>query len=136
MIAGSIVKLITSYILIGIPGIGLYGAPIGTFACYLTIVAVNFYFIAKHIGLMPSVRSVFVRPFLASLLCAAAAIGSYLVLDLVLPSKIATLTAIFFAAVVYFFAIFLIRAVGEEDILLLPKGKKINCLLHRMKLIR
>ena len=85
MIAGSVVKLVTSYILIGIPDVGVYGAPASTFLSYFTIAAVNFYFLAKHIKLIPNVGDIFVRPLIASLVCAAAAIGSYRLFEFFIP---------------------------------------------------
>lgn len=135
MIAGSVVKLVSSYILIGIPQIGVYGAPIGTFLCYLVISMINFYFIAKYVNLIPSIRQIFIRPFLASLFCAGAAIGSYRLFEMIILPKVATLSAITFAALVYIIAVFVFRCISKEDILLLPKGQRIYRLLHRIKLI-
>lgn len=137
MLAGSVVKITFSYLLIGIPEINIMGAPIGTFMCYLTIVACNFYFMAKHVKIIPDVRTVFIRPLAASVVCALAAIGSYRLLELVsLPSKITVVLAIGAAAVVYIITIFLIRAITEDDIILLPKGKKLCALLKKLHLLR
>lgn len=136
MIAGSVVKLVSSYILIGIPAVGMYGAPIGTFLSYLTISAINFYFLAKYIKLILDVREIFVRPLIASIACAAAAIGSYRLLESVISPKVATLGAIACAAAVYIIAVFVFRCVVKEDILLLPKGQRIYSMLHRIKLLK
>lgn len=135
ILVGSVVKLISSFILLGIPGIEMYGAPIGTFLCYLTIVAINFYFMAKHIGWIPNFGKILFRPFLASVLCAGAAIGSYLLVYRFWASRYAVLPAIAVAIAVYVVAIFLLRAVSEDDIRLLPKGDRIYGLLHRMRLM-
>jgi stage V sporulation protein B len=135
MIAGSAVKLVSSYVLIGIPAVGMYGAPIGTFLCYLTIASINFFFLAKYIRLIPDVREIFIRPLIASLVCAGAAIGSYRLLETVISPRAATLGAIVCAAAVYIIAVFLFRCVVKDDILLLPKGQSIYGLLHRTKLV-
>ena len=136
MVSGAVVKLIASYVLIGIPGIEMYGAPIGTFACYLTATVLNFLFLAKRVGLTPDVKKVFLRPLFASMICGLAAIGSYLFFDLFLPAKVATLGAILFAVLVYLLAVFLFRAVGADDIRMIPKGEKIVSLLKKFRLIR
>lgn len=135
ILIGSIVKLISSYILLGIPGIEMYGAPIGTFLCYLTIVAINFYFMAKYIGWIPHFGKILFRPLIASVLCAGAAVGSYLLISNVWTSRFAVLPAIAVAVAVYVIAIFLFRAIGEDDVRLLPKGDRIYQLLHRLKLM-
>ncbi|MHB1151004.1 MAG: putative polysaccharide biosynthesis protein [Eubacteriales bacterium] len=136
MIAGSAVKLILSYILIGIPQIGIYGAPIGTFFCYFVITMINFYFLSKYVKLIPSIRLIFIRPLFASLVCSGAAIGSYRLFEMFLPLRAAILGAITFAALVYIIAVFVFRCISKEDILLLPKGQRIYGLLQRVRLMR
>ena len=137
MIAGAVVKLISSYVLIGTKGIEMYGAPIGTFLCYLTTMLLNFFFVAKKIGYIPNIGKIFVKPFISALLCAGAAYGSYELLGAVLPvsSKLITIIAIAVAVVVYLVAIFAIKALTRDDILLLPKGEKIARVLEKRKLI-
>lgn len=135
MIAGSAVKLAASYILIGIPAVGVYGAPLGTFLCYGVIALINFYFLAKYLKLVPNIRLIFFRPLAASLVCGAAAFGSYRLFALLLPQKAAALGAIAAAALIYIIAVFIFRCVGKEDILLLPKGQKIVGLLQRSGLM-
>jgi stage V sporulation protein B len=76
-----------------------------------------------------------VRPLIASLVCAAAAIGSYRLFEFFIPEGAATIGAIAFAALVYVIAIFLFRCVVKDDILLLPRGNRIYSVLHRVKLI-
>jgi stage V sporulation protein B len=49
MAAGSLVKIILAYFLIGNRAIGIAGAPISTFACDIVINAINWYFIGKRL---------------------------------------------------------------------------------------
>lgn len=136
MVAGSIVKLVSSTVLIGTASIGMYGAPIGNCLCYMTIMLFNFGFIAKYIGFTPDIKSVLLRPFVASVVCAAAAIGSYKLFSIFISGKITTLLAIACAAFVYCLMIFIIKAVTKEDIMLLPKGKKIYGVLQKVHLMK
>lgn len=136
MIAGSIAKIIFSYILIGSPSIELFGAPISTFICYLIIMLVNFYFVARYVGLIPNVRVVLVKPLVSAIICGAAALGSYKLLELVIHPKIATLCAIGFAALVYGVFIFLIGAVTRDDLMLLPKGNKLCSIFEKFHLLK
>lgn len=137
MAAGAAVKLISSYVLIGTRGIEMYGAPIGTFLCYLTTMLLNFFFVAKKIGYVPKIGKIFVKPFVAALACAGAAFGSDYLFVRVLPvnTKIITLISVAAAVVVYIAAIFVLKAITKEDILLLPKGEKILGILEKHKLI-
>ena len=97
----------------------------------------NFTRVAKKIGYIPNIGKIFVKPFISALLCAGAAYGSYELLGAVLPvsSKLITIIAIAVAVVVYLVAIFAIKALTRDDILLLPKGEKIARVLEKRKLI-
>ncbi len=135
MCAGAVVKLLTSYILIGTRGIEMYGAPIGTFLCYMTIMLLNFYFVAKKIGYKPSIGKIFVKPFIAGLICALAAYVSNYFLAGVVSPKLSAIAAVGFAAIVYLVGIIVLKAFTKEDVLLLPKGKKIAIVLEKYNII-
>ena len=135
MVAGSVVKLVASFVLIGIPAINIFGAPIGTFLCYLTNCGCNFYFMSKHIDFVPSVKDMFVRPLVASVLCALSALGSYHVFDIFLGNTVSTVGALGVAVLVYAVAILLFKCITKDDLMVVPKGQKIYSLLHKTKLI-
>lgn len=139
MVAGAVVKLITSYILIGIPGVEMMGAPIGTFLCYMTTMLLNFYFVAKKIGYIPSIGKIFVKPFAAALVCAVAAYGANYAISAAgvfgNADRVVTILSVIVAAVVYLLALILLKALRKEDILLLPKGEKICRVMVKYKII-
>lgn len=137
MAAGAAVKLLSSYILIGTRGIEMYGAPIGTFLCYLTTMLLNFFFVAIKIGYKPNVLKLFVKPLIAAALCAGAAFGTNKLLAgaMSLNIKVSAILAVGVAVVVYVVAIFALKALSEDDVMLLPKGKKICSVLKRHNLI-
>ncbi|NLK39572.1 MAG: polysaccharide biosynthesis protein [Clostridiales bacterium] len=136
MVIGAAVKLVTSSILISNPKVGMYGAPIGTLLCYITVTVINFYFIAKYTGVIPSVKKMFLRPLIAAVLAAVSAMGTYYLLERIMGAgRLVTLLAIVAAAFVYFVTIFLIRGISKEEVLLLPKGQRIYSALHRMRLM-
>ncbi len=134
MVAGAVVKLLSSYFLIGNKAIGMYGAPIGTFLCYLTITVLNMVFLVKKVGLIPDFKEVFFKPFLASV---PAVLSAWLCYQLIagVHSKLATLAAICVAVVVYFIAVLLFKLIKKEEVLMIPKGNKIYGLLHKLKLM-
>ena len=139
MIVGSAVKLIASFVLIGIPAVGIYGAPISTVLCYIVITVLNFYFMVKYTGVAPSIARQYVRPLLCGVICVAAGLGvKYLfeLTGLLGSAKMITLLSILFTAVVYAALIFLLRAVDEDDIRMLPKGDKIFSLLCKVHLMK
>lgn len=134
MLIGAIVKIATNLVLIRF--IGMSATPISTFACYLTVTLCNFYFVAKYVKLIPSFKSVFLRPLISAVICALAALGSYALVSRVLPLSLSVIAAIAIAGVIYVLLIFATKAVTRDDILLLPKGEAIARLLEKFKLIR
>jgi len=136
MACGMVVKIVSSYILIGIPAVNRYGTPVGTCLCYMTIMGINFYFLAKHTKITPSVGRTFMKPFIASSIMAICTILSYMLFNYVLHnSHIATLIAIIIAFAVYFVLIILLKTLTREDVLLLPKGAKLYEAMKKKRLI-
>jgi len=136
MICGILVKTISSYILIGIPSVNRYGTPIGTCLCYLTIMSLNFYFLAKYTKVIPSIRQTFIKPFMASAVMAICTISSYMLFNKILNgSRIAVAAALVIAITVYGILILLFKTLTHEDVLLLPKGPKIYEAMKKRKLI-
>ena len=140
MPAGAVVKAIGAYLLpslnIGGTVLRMYAAPISTFAFYTTVTALNFFFIVKYTDLRISVIKVYLRPFIASIICAVAAAGSYLMLSTPVGEKTAVLLAIAVAAAVYAVALLLLGAISREELEMLPMGKKISPLLSSLKLLK
>lgn len=135
MLAGGVVKLISSYILVGSPSVGIYGTPISTVLCYFTIASFNLYFMMRYTKNIPNFADVFIRPLLASVACAGSALGAYKLISGFLGGKLSCLLAILCAMVVYLALLLLLRAVKKDDVMLLPKGDKIYALLHRCRLM-
>ncbi len=137
MLVGAAAKIAASYLLIGNPTVGIYGAPISTDICYVIVVLMNFYFCARYADFRPSVRKVFLKPLIASALCGLTAVGAYALGTRVIgTSRIVTIFAIAAAAVVYFVALLLLGALEKEDFDFIPKGQTVYRLLCKMHLVR
>ena len=132
MLCGSGVKIIANYILL--KEIGIYGAPISTVLCYLTAATLNIFFTVKHVGKLPNIKKIFGMP----LLCAVVSIGFsaivYLLIDMILPLKIATIISILLAIFLYLFMIIRTKTVMEYELLMLPYGEKLVRLLKKIRI--
>ncbi len=127
MLCGAGVKIIANYILL--PKIGIYGAPVSTVLCYLTATTLNVFFTVKHVGKLPDIKRVFGKPLLCSVVSIGFSAILYLLLDLILPMKIATIICILVAVLLYFFMIIRTKTILKEEILSLPHGAKmVKCL--------
>ena len=120
MAVGSVIKIISAYVLIGIESIGVYGAPISTFLCNVCITAMNLYFISG-VFKGESLFKIWFRPFAASLGGILLSLAAYIPLTSALKSEtLAFMIVLPIALIGYFAFAVLTRAVVKEDLLLLP----------------
>ena len=133
MAAGALVKMVCNYSLVGLPEIGIHGAPVGTCLCYLTILTINLWHIRRQ-----KVPFSLVRSFGKPLLCAAL-MGLFVGLifeplaNLLGSGRLMEGLAVFFtvglAAIFYLLLLAATRALPREDVLMLPKGEKLAKML-------
>lgn len=133
MLAGSFVKIVLTYILVGIEAIGINGVPISTFFCYFTAAACNIYFLVKHVGIKLDFSHMLVRPLIAGIACALSAYGVYYALSMAVHYIVAMFAGIAVGAVVYVVLIFALGAITKSDILLIPKGAKLLAVVDRIR---
>lgn len=136
LIVGGIIKLSVNYVLIGIPAIGMIGAPIGTVCCYVTIFIINMCSLRHNTTFSFKLTNAFVKPLIASVLMGAVAYFAHALLDGLIGDVLATMFAIGMAVGVYGVVILLIGGIGEQDILSLPKGALLVRLLRKLHLLR
>ena len=129
MAAGAGVKIACNYVLVGLPEIGIHGAPIGTSLCYLLILVINLVNI-RRLQVPFSLRRSFLRPLLAA---GVMGVFVWLIYDPLseifgsgrLMSLLAVLLTVALAAVIYLLMLVALKALPKEDVLMLPKGEKI-----------
>ena len=123
MLAGSALKLAAAYVLIGIPKINIYGAPISTFACDALIVGINFYLIAGHTDILESLKTALVLPLLASLFSVGLPGVLYVVLARIGYAPIPLFLAAMPLTLVFYLLICLRSGIiGETELAMLPHG--------------
>jgi len=134
MAIGALIKILTAYLLIGMPAVGIYGAPISTFLCNLTVTGLNFYFLRACVAKGRRVSGFFqiwCKPLVASTFAILASLAVYLSVERMLGNETAAfLGAVATAVLVYGIFALLLRIVTKEDVALLPMGQR---LLSRME---
>jgi len=123
MLAGSLFKLVCAYLLIGLPSVNIYGAPISTFLCDALIVGINLFLIARHTDVLGSLRQTLLRPLLIS----AVAVGLPGVAFALLSRAGYPAIPLFLSAVPVTLALYALLClggglIGEEELALLPHG--------------
>lgn len=123
---GAVVKVIVTYILVGIPMFNINGAAIGSVCTYGIAFLLNMRDIVKHTQVNIDVSLVFVKPAIASIIMGACAFGSYKLLYMVIQSNtLAMLGGIAVGVVVYALLILALKAITKDELLMMPKGDKL-----------
>ncbi|MBP0979851.1 MAG: polysaccharide biosynthesis protein [Oscillospiraceae bacterium] len=141
MITGVVFKLILNQYLISNPAINIKGAPIGTIVCYGIVVLGGLFVLLKTTKIKLNIKSVFIKPFIGSIICIATA---YLSLELLnkinylsnLKNGLVTLLiSIIIAVIIYMISLLLMNAIEKTDILMLPGGKKFLKTLEKYRFL-
>ncbi len=136
MLIGGIIKVTINYFLVANPNININGAPIGTNVCYVVIVLLNLYFLMRVLSLKLDLVRIFVLPIVCASLMGVGAWVAYSLLSYAgLSNLFATPLAIGVGAACYGVLACLTRTITEEDVVILPKGRRIVALLHRLRLM-
>lgn len=136
IVAGGLVKITINWFVVAIPEVNIYGAAIGTICCYVTMCVLNLIFINRSFEKSLSMKNIFIRPSVPSLIMGLAALCVYYGGMLIVPSAGRLMTALLMCAaigvavIVYAVAVIRLRVIGAEDMKLIPKGEKIAKLLH------
>lgn len=133
---GMLIKIVVNYTLVGIPEINIKGAAVGSFIGYMFVCIVGLYQLCKETRIVPNFVTILIKPLFSGILSAVAANVSCNLLSSLIPGKAATIIAILLAVIVYVFAMFLMKGITKNDVLKLPKGKKIAKTLEKHRLIR
>ena len=134
--AGLVVKLITNYVLVGIPSINVLGAGTGTLLCYLITTVMALYWLWRVTKIHVNYFAIFFKPLLAS----AVSIGfSWVIFHFAtgfISQKVAVCFAILLSIFLYFVCILRFHALNKHDVVMLPRGQKILKILEKHNWIR
>ena len=131
-----VMKVALNYAFVSIVDVNIMGAAVGSLVAYLFVCVVGMYFLVKKAGVVPDFVNSMLKPFFSALVCGAAAYLSYNLLINIIPSAVATLLSIAVAAVFYITALLLLHTFSENEIKMLPKGKKVVIILAKLHLLR
>lgn len=124
--SGALVKVLSNWILVGIPQVHIYGACISTLLCYVTIAAMNAWSLAKRADISISFPRVFFGTTLCGLLtgvCAKLVMDASLVL---VPAKIAVILSVLAGIFACALCTFIFRVLTREDFCMIFGEKRIT----------
>ena len=126
LMIGATLKVILTYVLVGIPSINIYGAAISTLVAYGLATVLNLHTMSKHANITFEMKSVLLKPLFAVFIMSIVVVASYQGSLLVMPGKIATVVAIGLGMIAYFIMLFKTKTLTDEDYAMMPGGSKLK----------
>lgn len=137
---GVIIKLVLNLLLIPInPNIfilgGVAGAAFATAVCHMTSVIIQFKILKKEIQFKMDYKRFILKPLVATIIMGIVSYGSYIyILPKISSGKIITIFSLIIAIISYLIMIILLKIFSEEEIFMLPYGKKFYKILKKLGL--
>lgn len=120
-VIGAAVKIVGAYFLVGEPSVGIFGAPVSTFLCNVTVTVLNLWFIHGCVPRTERAGRLYFRPLVASLGAMLVSLLLYMPIARGTQSEVlGFLAALPTALIAYVLLSFLVGAVTKEDLNLLP----------------
>lgn len=134
---GCIAKFILNVVLIRIPEVNIFGAPISSIACQVISFSYGFSVLRKSIPVRGEITRYIVKPVAAAGIMAIAAVAVYKGLFALLKNNIvALLVSICAAVAVYAVLLLAMKILSREEIEQMPAGEKLYSLIRKLGFYR
>ena len=127
-------KFILNLILVPIPEIGVNGAALASVACHLVAFTIAKTALRKIIKLDFTFSKFVIKPVIAVTIMGICSYFSYIALSGIIAQKLATITSIIIAVIIYVLAVIALKVFTKEEILMMPAGNKICKVLEKLKI--
>ncbi len=131
-----VLQTVVLVVLLLVTDLGLYSLAVAMIVYSLTVCVLNQISIQKCLGYSIDWGGTFIKPLIASLIMGAFALGTYRLVNLVVPyNAICLFTAIGVAVAVYFVLVIKMSIVSEVEMLAMPKGGLIVRVAKKCRLL-
>ncbi|GAB6106983.1 putative polysaccharide biosynthesis protein [Fusibacter bizertensis] len=131
LMVGAVIKIILTYVLVGIPSINIYGAAFSTLAAYGTATTLNLITMKRSADITFDPKVVLFKPLFSVLVMSVVVVVGHKLALLVISPKLSTVFAILIGAIVYFVMLLKTKTITDEDYALLPGGRKLKKISDR-----
>ena len=126
MFAGMGVKILLTWVLVGIPSINVNGAAIGSVGAFILTMVLNYRYLVKNTNVEIHKGLAFGKPFMAALVMGLTVKVFYVIVIRFIPhNSIVTLIGVAIGIVVYAILIFKTGTIKKEELVFFPKGDKL-----------
>lgn len=132
MVAGVFIKIILTWVLVGIPAINVNGAALGSVGAFIITMFLNFRYLTRKTKVDINKRLAFAKPLVAAFTMGVIVKIFYMLVIKVIPhNSIVTLLGVMVGVVVYVLMIFKTGTIKKEEIVFFPKGDKLLKIVNK-----
>ncbi len=131
-----VIHLVALFIMLVAFKMNIFAVIGGTIVFSFSMCVLNQRALHREIGYKQEKMKTFVIPLMASIIMGVVALISQMILEIILPPKIATVLTLFVAVIVYGVALLLLGGLTEEEILAMPKGHLLVKVLKKVHLLK
>ena len=131
LLIGAVIKLILNIILISNPNINIYGAPISSIVCQIIAFVICYKVLCNKIRLKIPIKKYIMKPITSGIIMGVSVIFINKWLNSLISQNVSTIISILCGAIIYIIAIFGLKTLSKEDILMIPFGTKVYNILVR-----
>ena len=131
-----VIHLVALFIMLVAFKMNIFAVIGGTIVFSFSMCVLNQRALHREIGYKQEKMKTFIIPLMASIIMGVVALISQMILEIILPPKIATVLTLFGAVIVYGVALLLLGGLTEEEILAMPKGHLLVKVLKKVHLLK
>ena len=120
LVAGVVCKIVLNYLLIGMPGVNIHGAPIASLVCYTVSMVPNLYYMLKYTRSRFNWADWVVRPGLAT---TAMGVVVWALRELLPVNRLTLIVEVAAGVVVYAAAALVFKAITRDDLRSFRRGR-------------
>ncbi|WP_026895557.1 putative polysaccharide biosynthesis protein [Clostridiisalibacter paucivorans] len=133
---GAIIKIVLTYILIVMPGIGIKGAAISTVSAYLVAAILDFIAVKKYTATEFEIKNIFVKPLVSVSIMSVTVWVFHKYIFTFIDPRVNTLLSVCVGVLTYGIALIITGSITATDFSLLPGGNKIAANLKKVGILR
>lgn len=131
-----VIHLIALFIMLVALKMNIFAVIGGTIVFSFSMCVLNQRALRREIGYRQEKMKTFIIPLMASIIMGIVALISQMILEFILPQKLATVITLFVSVIVYGVALLLLGGLTEEEILMMPKGHLLVKILKKAHLLK
>lgn len=132
LLIGGAVKVVITFILVGIPFMNIKGTAIGTLVAETIAFVLNNISIRKYTGTKFEYNKTYLRPGIAALVMGVAVFFAHKGLAGILGNSLATLLSVVIGGIIYAVLIFVFKAITVDEVENLPGGRKLAPVIRKV----